>query len=84
MTARIETLRPSGELEKAIAGLRNDLADIGRSLTEALPRRALEYLEIEVKALGQRIDHSRQSGVDATALAGIEHGLAEVREALRG
>ena len=82
MTARIEALRPSSELEKAIAGLRTDLADIARSLTEALPRRALESLEIEVKALGQRIDQSRQAGVDASALAGIERGLAEVHQAL--
>ena len=64
--------------------LRTELAEIGRSVTEALPRRALEDLENEVKALGKRIDDSRQSGVDATALASIEHGLAEIREALRG
>ena len=56
MTARIEALRPSNDLEKAIIGLRTDLADISRSFTEALPRRALETLESEVKALGQRID----------------------------
>jgi localization factor PodJL len=84
ITARIEALRPSSELETAINGLRTDLADIARSLTEALPRRALESLEIEVKALAERIDHTRQSGVETTTLAGIEHGLAEVREALRG
>jgi len=84
ITTRIEALRPAGDLEAAINGLRADLAEIGRSLTEALPRRALESLEIEVKALGQRIDHSRQSGADSTALAGVERGLEEVREALRG
>ena len=84
MTARIEALRPSNELENAIVGLRADLAEVSRSFTEALPRRALESLEIEVKALGQRIDRSRQAGADSTALAGVEHGLAEVREALRG
>jgi localization factor PodJL len=84
MTARIEALRPSSELETAIAGLRTELAEIGRSFTEALPRRALESIEIEVKALGQRLDHSRQAGVDAAALAGIERGLAEVHEALSG
>jgi localization factor PodJL len=82
MTAWLEALRPFAELEKAINGLRNDLAGIDRLLTEALPRRALESLEIEVRALGERIDHSRQSGVDSTALAGIEQALAEVREAL--
>jgi localization factor PodJL len=84
ITARIESLRPAKELETAIGALRADLAEIGRSLTEALPRRALDSLEIEIKALAQRIDHSRQSGVDTTALAGLERGLAEVREALRG
>ena len=84
ITARIETLRPSATLETAISGLRGDLAEIARSLDEALPRRALESLEIEVKALAQRIDHTRQSGADAATLAGIERGLAEVREALHG
>ena len=44
----------------------------------------MESLEIEIKALAERIDHGRQSGVDATALAGLEHGLADVRDALRG
>ncbi|HUZ31857.1 MAG TPA: hypothetical protein VMV19_07100 [Xanthobacteraceae bacterium] len=83
ITAKIETLQPSGDLHAAIAGLQNDLAAIGRSLDEALPRRALESLEIEVKALAQRIDHTRESGVDGSALAGIEHGLIDVREALR-
>jgi localization factor PodJL len=84
MTARIETLRPSRELENAVVGLRADLAEISRSFAEALPRQALESLEAEVKALGQRVDRSRQAGVDSAALSGIEHGLADVREALRG
>jgi len=83
ITTRIEALRPTGDLEAAINGLRADLAEIGRSLTEALPRRALESLEIEIKALADRIDHSRKSGADAASLAGVERGLADVREALR-
>jgi localization factor PodJL len=83
ITARIEALRPTNELEKVITSLRGDLTDIARQLTEALPRRALESLEIEVHALAQRIDHSRQSGVDSTVLAGLERGLAEVHDALR-
>jgi len=84
MTAQIETLRPGNNLDKAMAGLRDDLAEIGKLITEALPRRAVESLEIEVKALAQRIDHSRQSGVDGQMLAGLERGLAEVRDSLRG
>jgi len=84
ITQRIEALRPASDLETAIKGLRTDLTEIGRSLTEALPRRAVESLEIEIKALAQRIDHSRESGVDSAALTGLERGLADVREALRG
>jgi localization factor PodJL len=83
ITVRIEALRPSAELENAINGLRADLAEIGRSLTEALPRHAVESLEIEIKALAQRIDHSRQSGADTASLASLECGLLEVRETLR-
>jgi len=83
ITTRIESLRPSNELESAVATIRSDLAEIARLITEALPRRAVESLEIEVKALADRIDHSRQSGADSAALAGIERGLNEVRDALR-
>ena len=52
ITARIEALRPASELETAIKALRTDLTDIGRSLTEALPRRAVESLEIESRRWG--------------------------------
>jgi localization factor PodJL len=83
ITMRIEALRPASDLEAAINGLRAELTEIGRLLTEAQPRRAVESLELEIKALAERIDHGRQSGVDATALAGLEHGLADVRDALR-
>jgi localization factor PodJL len=83
ITARIEALQPSSDIEKGISSIRSDLADIGRQLNEALPRRAVESLEIEIKALGERIDHSRQSGIDPDALAGLERGLTEIRETLR-
>ncbi len=84
ITARIEALRPTSDIEKAMSALRGDLSEIGRLITEALPRRAVESLEIEVQALAERIDHSRQSGAEAQALAGLERGLADVREVLRG
>jgi localization factor PodJL len=83
ITARIESLGPSSDLEGSVAAIRGDLTDIARLITEALPRRALESLEIEVKALAQRIEHSRQCGVDMGAIAGLERGLNDVREALR-
>ena len=83
ITARIELLGPSSDLESSVAAIRGDLTDIARLITEALPRRAVELLEIEVKALAQRIEHSRQCGVDMGAIAGLERGLRDVREALQ-
>ncbi len=83
ITTQIESLRPSGDLEKVIKSFRRDLTDIREQITGALPRRAVESLEIEVQALAKRLDHSRESGVDLGVLAGLESGLSEVRDALR-
>jgi localization factor PodJL len=83
ITAQIESLR-STDLDKIIVAFRSDLAEIRRQLTEALPRQAVESLCVEVEALARRIDRSREWAGDSDAIAGIEHGLAEVRVALRG
>jgi localization factor PodJL len=84
ITAQIESLRPSAELDKVIAGFRSDLAEIRLQLTEALPRQAVESLCAEVEALARRIDRSREWAADLDAIAGIERGLGEIRDALRG
>ena len=83
ITAQIEALRSTG-LDSVIATFRSDLADIRRQLTEALPRQAVESLCVEVEALARRIDRSREWTGDSDAIAGIERGLAEIRDALRG
>src|SRR5262249_34414357 len=70
--------------ETAVEGLRKDLAEIARALAEAMPRRAVEALETEVRTLAGRLDTERRAGVEAPALAGLEQGLREVRDALRG
>ncbi len=54
-----------------------------RTITEALPRREIESLENEIRSLGRRIDETRQTGVDGSALAGIERALSEIYSALR-
>jgi localization factor PodJL len=82
MTTQIETLRPTNDLQNVIASFRKDLTEIRRQITDALPRRAVESLEFEIQALGKRLDHSRESGVDSGQLAGLERGLGEVRDAL--
>jgi localization factor PodJL len=83
ITMQIESLRSTG-LDKVIAVFRSDLVGIRRQLTEALPRQAVESLCVQVEALARRIDHSRERTGDTDAIAGIERGLAEVRDALRG
>ena len=82
ITEQIETLkRPA--LEEAIRTLRAELGDIGRALNEALPRHAIETLEMQIQILAQRLAEGREAGVDGGALIGIENGLAKVRDALR-
>src|SRR6185312_10083503 len=82
ITEQIETLKRPG-VEEAIRALRAELRDIGRALNEALPRHAIETLEMQVQVLAQRIAEGREAGVAGGALIGIESGLAEVRDALR-
>ena len=53
------------------------------AITEAMPRRAIELIENEIRSLSRRIDDTRQSGTDGQALAGIERALSEIREVLR-
>jgi localization factor PodJL len=83
ITNQIETLRRPG-VEDAINALRAELGDIGRALNDAMPRQAIDAIERQIQGLTHRIAEGRQAGVDGNALAGIEHGLAEVRDALRG
>lgn len=83
ITDQIETLRRPG-VEDAINALRAELGDIGRALNDAMPRQAIDAIERQIQSLTHRIAEGRQNGGDAGALGGIEHGLAEVRDALRG
>jgi localization factor PodJL len=83
INAHVETLKPCG-VEKAIDVLRDDLAQIGVMLQDALPRQSVEAIEHEMRMLADRIESSRDAGADEAALASVERGLAEVRDALRG
>jgi localization factor PodJL len=84
ITSQIETLRrPDPMMEQSIAAFRSELADIRHAITEALPRRAIESLEGEIRSLGRRIDETHQTGADGTALGAIERALSEIRSELR-
>jgi len=83
ITSQIEALQRPDGIEQSIAAFRSELAEIRIAITEAMPRRAIESIENEVRSLSRRIDDTRQSGTDGQALAGIERALSEIREVLR-
>jgi localization factor PodJL len=83
ITSQIEALQRPDHLEQSIAAFRDELAEIRTAITEAMPRRAIETIESEIRSLSRRIDDTRQSGIDTQALANIERALAEIREVLR-
>jgi localization factor PodJL len=82
ITSQIEGLQRPDGIEQSIAAFRSELAEIRLAITEAMPRRAIESIENEVRSLSRRIDDTRQNGTDTQALAGIERALGEIREVL--
>jgi localization factor PodJL len=83
ITNQIEALQRPDHLEQSISAFRGELADIRAAITEAMPRRAIESIESEIRSLSRRIDDNRQSAVDGNALHSVERALAEIREVLR-
>jgi localization factor PodJL len=83
IASQVETLRRPDGLDQSIAAFREELAEIRRSLTEALPRRAIDSLENEIRSLAQRIDRSREDGGDRDTLASIERALNDIYGAVR-
>ena len=83
ITSQIEALQRPDGIEQSIAAFRGELTEIRAAITEAMPRRAIESIENEIRSLSRRIDDTRQSGTDGQALAGIERALSEIREVLR-
>ncbi|GKQ53404.1 tetratricopeptide repeat protein [Bradyrhizobium sp. Ce-3] len=85
ITSQIEALQRPDHVEQSIASFRGELAEIRQAITEAMPRRAIESIENEIRSLHHRIDELRHEGNNGQgqAIAGIERALSEIREALR-
>jgi localization factor PodJL len=83
ITSQIEALQRPDHVEQSIAAFRGELAEIRHAITEAMPRRAIESIENEIRSLSRRIDETRHNSSDGQALAGIERALSEIREVLR-
>jgi localization factor PodJL len=82
ITQQIETIRTPA-LEQSIESLRNELREIARSVLDAVPRRAIDALEHEVKNLIARVDNGRSAGIDSNSLSALEKGLGEIHQTLR-
>jgi localization factor PodJL len=83
LTSQIEGLRRPDGLDQAINTFRSELAEMRQAITEALPRRAVESLETEIRSVARRIDESRQNGVDGGALQSVEQALRDIHITLR-
>ncbi|NEV01171.1 tetratricopeptide repeat protein [Bradyrhizobium uaiense] len=85
ITSQIEALQRPDHIEQSIAAFRGELAEIRQAITEAMPLRAIESIENEIRSLHHRIDEIRHEGSNGQgqAIAGIERALSEIREALR-
>lgn len=84
LTTQLEIMRSPCRADALIAELRGELATIARALETGVSRGAFASLEDEVRALGVRLDTNRCAAADESAFAALEHGLAELRDALRG
>ena len=83
ITSQIESLQRPDNTEQAINAFRSELAEIRAAITEAMPRRAIESIENEIRSLHRRIDETRSNGTDGQVLSGIEHALSDIKQVLR-
>jgi localization factor PodJL len=83
ITGQIDALQRPTAVEQSIAAFRTELAEIRQTITEAMPRKAIESLEGEIRSLARRLDETRQNGSDTGVIAGIERALGDIHAALR-
>ncbi|MCZ0737870.1 hypothetical protein OZ671_26840, partial [Phreatobacter sp. AB_2022a] len=75
LSGRIEAMRreiaerETAQTEQAVAELRADIAQIAARLGDLAPRRAVETLEAEIHALGDRVANVQAKGIPADSLA---------------
>jgi localization factor PodJL len=82
ITKQLEILRSPRRAEELVGELRQELAGIAETLDILVPRSAFGALEQEVRALAARLDSTRDTGSDAASVSKLQHGLAEIRDAI--
>jgi localization factor PodJL len=84
LTTQLEILRSPCRADALIEEHRRQVANIAQILKTVVSRSAFATLEDEVRALGVRLDMTRCAVADGSAVAALERGLAELRDAVRG
>jgi localization factor PodJL len=82
ITSQIEALQRPDAIEESVAAFRGELTEIRLAITDAMPRRAIETIENDIRSLSRRIEDNRQGAIDAQAMANIERALSEIRDVL--
>ena len=83
ITSQIEALQRPDGIEQSIAAFRSELTEIRHAITEAMPRRAIESIENEIRSLSRRIDDTRQTASTPRRWPASNGRLSEIREVLR-
>jgi localization factor PodJL len=80
ITDQIDSLQQP--YEEGLVALRNDLAEVNRTVSEVVPRQSIEAIERQVRSLAERIDGIGAPGPaagDPMALKELEEAVASLR-----
>ncbi len=83
ITEQIQALSRPNANDGALAELRDELREIVRTMTEAMPRQAIEALEQEMRGLTERLAQTHQAGAESTTIGEMARNLMDVRDSLR-
>jgi TPR repeat protein len=68
--------------EEALTALRRDVAKLGGAVTEAMPHRAIEAIESQVRVLTERLDRLQDGPDGRPRFASLEDRIAKLAEKL--
>ncbi len=78
-----ENARQQEHMLRQMDGLRGEVEDLSRLMTDIAPRASIVAVEAALRDLARRVEAGRDRGVEEQALAPAEHIAAELRAALK-
>lgn len=82
LTEELRILRKPGGFSDKIDALREELAEIARTLAEAVPRRVVQTLEGEIRTLMERLEKARQQDGEPAGLLAVQESLDRLSDAI--